>query len=157
TCAASKRERRPGCAAGRSSGPCVLFDPATARRLFLGAMICAGIALTRPAAADESLTRVYGTTRPFFAAVGSGFAALNTLGLEHDFANGLALGLEVAPLALVFDGDATGAVTHARAHVGFASEFLAVGAGVGGHVQHYGASGLSLASTLRLGSLDGLH
>jgi hypothetical protein len=128
-------------------------------------MLCAGMGLTRRAAADEGapaaagqgLTRVYGTTRPFFAVVGGGFAALTTLGLEHDFASGLALGLEVAPLALVFDGDAMGAVTHARAHVGFANEFIAVGAGVGAHVQHYGASGLSLASTLRLGTLDGFH
>jgi hypothetical protein len=142
-----------------------LFDPVTLRRLFLGAMVCAGMVLARPAAADEGapagngrgLTRIYGTTRPFFAALGGGFAALNTLGLEHDFASGLALGLEVAPLALVFDRDATGAVTHARTHVGYTSEFIAVGAGVGAHLQHYGASGLSLASTLRLGSLDGLH
>ncbi len=128
------------------------------RRLFASALACAAAALALPASADDgALTRVYGTTRPFLATLGSGFAALNELGVEHDFASGLSLGLQVAPFALVLERDATGAITHVRAHVGYTSELLAVGAGIGGHLQHYGASGLSLATTLRLGYLDGLH
>jgi len=142
-----------------------LCDRPVQRRLSLYALACVAMALARPAAADEGapaadgrpLTRVHGTTRPFLAALGSGFAALNDLAIEHDFASGLALGLEIAPLAFVLDRDATGAITHARAHIGYAGEYIAVGAGVGAHLQRYGASGMSLATTLRLGSLDGLH
>ncbi len=126
--------------------------------LISAAVAYAAAALASPASADDgAFTRVYGTTRPFFAAMGSGFATLNELGVEHDFASGLTLGVQVAPLALVLGRDATGAITHARAHVGYASEYLAVTAGFGAHVQHYGASGMSLATTLRVGSLDGLH
>jgi hypothetical protein len=111
----------------------------------------------RAAADDGSVTRLHATARPFLSAVGGGFASINDLGFEHDFASGLALGAEVAPVALVLNRDATGAITHARAHVGYAGEFLAIGFGAGAHLQRYGAGGASLASTLRLGTLDGLH
>jgi hypothetical protein len=141
-----------------------LSDRIAARGLSWRAL-CALLAIAAAAGADEgaqpvegqALTRIYGTTRPFFASIGSGFATLNDLAIEHDFASGLALGVEVAPLALVFDRDATGAITHARAHIGYAGEYLGVGIGAGAHLQHYGASGMSFASTLRLGSFDGFH
>ena len=148
----------------RNWGRCALSDRLFRPRLLLCVLGCLGtVALPRMVVAAESapdshgLTRIYGTTRPFLASVGSGFAVLNNLAIEHDFASGLTLGAEIAPLALVLDRDATGAITHARAHAGYANEFLAVGAGFGAHMQRYGASGMSFATTLRLGAIDGLH
>ena len=106
---------------------------------------------------DRGITRVHGTVRPFFNVLGRGAGAVSDLSVEHYFWRPVKLGLELAPLALAIEPRATGAIAHIRAHAAWAGDYLELGAGLGAMLQHYGPSGLSLASNLRLGSLDGLH
>jgi len=105
----------------------------------------------------RAVTRIHGTARPFISVVGPGYGAISDLWIEHYFNAPLKLGVELAPLALALEPDGAGAIAHARAHVAYADDFLEFGVGVGGRLQHFGPSGMSLAATLRLGSLDGLH
>jgi hypothetical protein len=67
------------------------------------------------------------------------------------------LGLELSPVAVAADGEGPGAIAQARIHAAFATRYLAVGLGIGGQLQRFGRNGLSIAPTLRLGSLDGLN
>jgi hypothetical protein len=68
------------------------------------------------------------------------------------------LGLELSPVAGRRPGDGLGALTDARVLGAYVSRYITLGVGVGGQVQkNSGYRGLSLASHVRLGSVDGLN
>jgi hypothetical protein len=138
------------------------------RVLALAALLAAG-----PAAAAESetvvahpvlapprpqgLTRVYGTVRPFFNLMGQGGGAIGELAVDHYFTIPLKVGLEISPAAVAFQPRGSGAVTHLRAEVAFATHYLELGVAVGQRLENFSAGGISLAGRLRLGALDGLN
>jgi hypothetical protein len=108
--------------------------------------------------APRGTTRVYGSIRPFLSVLGQGGGAIADFGVDHRFAEiPLRLSLEMAPLALAIEADGPGSVAHMRVGAAFSTDYLEVGASVGTRVQNYGGSGISLASNLRWGSLDGLR
>jgi len=67
------------------------------------------------------------------------------------------LGVELSPVAIASTGDGLGAVTHARVIGAFTTNYLSLGLGIGTRLQNFGTSGLSIAPSLRLGSMDGLN
>jgi hypothetical protein len=103
------------------------------------------------------MTRLEIKVRPFLGLVGNSWGGVGEGRLEHYFRFPLMLGLELAPLAVVADGEGPGAIAQARLHAAYVNRYLAVGLGVGGQLQRFGRNGLSIAPTLRLGSLDGLN
>jgi hypothetical protein len=105
----------------------------------------------------HGLTRVYGTVRPFFNLMGQGGGAIGDLAIDHYFSFPLKLGLELSPTAVAFQPSTSGAVTHLRVEAAFASDYLEVGAAVGGRMENFGPGGISLAARVRLGALDGLN
>jgi hypothetical protein len=105
----------------------------------------------------RGMTRVRGVTRPFFNVVGQGGGAITDFAVDHYFHDWpLRLSLEATPVALAVQSDGTGTIGHFRASAAYATDYLEVGAGVGSRVQHFGAGGISIAGSLRLGALDGL-
>jgi hypothetical protein len=137
------------------------------RSLLVAALLVPAVAAPVARAKDESLlapavprsmTRLRATVRPFLSVFGSGGGTVVDLALDHYLASApLRLSLEVAPLALAADGDGTGAIGHFRVAAAYAGDFVEVGVGAGSRVQNFGAGGISLASYLRLGALDGLN
>jgi hypothetical protein len=106
--------------------------------------------------APRDLTRAAIVVRPFLGLVGNSWGALGEARLEHYFARPFMLGVELSPIAVASAGEGLGAITHLRAVGAYVTDYLAVGLGVGARLQRFGATGLSLAPSLRLGSLDGL-
>ena len=106
----------------------------------------------------RDLTRVQTTFRPFLGFVGNSWGAIGDARIEHYFKRPFMLGLELSPVAVASSGDGLGAVTDARVLAAFVSRYLGLGVGVGGQIQKNGGyRGLSLASHVRLGSIDGLN
>ena len=105
----------------------------------------------------RGLTRVATTWRPFLGFVGNSWGTIGEARIEHYFDRPFMLGVELAPVAFASAGDGLGAATHARLIAAYVSDYLTLGLGVGARLQRFGSSGLSLAPSLRLGSLDGLH
>jgi hypothetical protein len=105
----------------------------------------------------RDLTRVETTWRPFLGFVGNSWGTIGEARLEHHFKAPFMLGVELSPVAIASSGDGLGAATHARVIGAFVTDHLSLGLGVGARLQRFGSSGLSLAPSLRLGSLDGLH
>jgi len=108
-------------------------------------------------ARPRGLTRLHGNVRPFFNVIGQGGGAIGDLTLDHYFTVPLKLGVELSPTAVAFQPGANGAVTHARVEAAFATDFLELGAVVGGRLENFKPGGLSLAGRLHLGALDGLN
>src|SRR4029079_13570148 len=75
----------------------------------------------------------------------------------HHFSSPVMLGAEVSPVAIASSGEGLGVATHVRAIGAFVTDYISLGLGVGARLQRYGSSGLSLAPSLRLGSMDGLN
>jgi hypothetical protein len=105
----------------------------------------------------RDLTRVATTFRPFLGFVGNSWGTIGEARIEHYFEGPFMLGLELSPVAIASAGDGVGAATHARVIGAFVTDYLSLGLGVGARLQRFGSNGLSLAPSLRLGSLDGLH
>jgi hypothetical protein len=109
-------------------------------------------------APPRDLTRVATTWRPFLGFVGNSWGAIGEARLEHYFKRPFMLGLELSPVAVASSGDGLGALTDARVLGAYVSRYITLGVGVGGQVQkNSGYRGLSLASHVRLGSVDGLN
>jgi hypothetical protein len=115
-----------------------------------------GPSLLAPAL-PRGMTRVRATVRPFLSVFGRGGGTVIDLSVDHYLTSPVRLSLELAPLALAADGEATGAIGHARVGAAYAGDFVELGAAVGSRVQNFGGAGLSLAAFLRLGALDGLN
>ena len=105
----------------------------------------------------RGLTRAEMTLRPFLGLSGNSWGTLGEARIEHYFQRPFMLGLELSPLAIASAGDGVGGTTHARVIGAFVTDYLSLGLGVGVRLQRFGSSALSLAPSLRLGSLDGLH
>jgi len=105
----------------------------------------------------RGITRVHGNLRPFFNVIGQGGGAIGDLTLDHYFTIPLKLGIELAPTAVAFQPGSSGSVSHLRVEAAFATDYLEIGAAVGGRVENFGPGGISLAARLRLGALDGLN
>jgi hypothetical protein len=105
----------------------------------------------------RNLTRVETTWRPFLGFVGNSWGTIGQARIEHYFDRPFMLGAELAPVAFASAGDGVGAATHARLIAAYVTDYLSLGLGVGARLQRFGQSGLSIAPSLRLGSLDGLH
>ena len=105
----------------------------------------------------RDLTRVETTWRPFLGFVGNSWGAIGEARIEHYFRGPFMLGAELSPAAIASAGDGLGAVTHARVIGAFTTDFITLGLGAGARLQRFGSNGLSLAPSLRLGSLDGLN
>lgn len=103
------------------------------------------------------ITRVYGSVRPFFNLAGAGFGAFSDLAIDHYFHQPVKLGVELSPLALVVVPEGVGAIAHIRVRAAVVTDYIEVGAGVGGRLQHFGPSGWSIAPAIRLGALDGIN
>lgn len=108
------------------------------------------------AAPAAAANRVELELRPVLGLTANSWGALGELRYAHDFRAPITVGIELAPLAVTASGEGTGAELQARVHAAYATRYLAVGVGVGGQLRRFGRNGLSLASTLRLGKLDGL-
>ena len=107
--------------------------------------------------APRGLTRVETTWRPFLGFVGNSWGAIGDARIEHYFKKPFMLGVELSPVAFASNGDGVGGATHVRAVGAFVTKHLSLGLGVGAKVQRYGSSGLSVAPSVRLGSIDGLN
>lgn len=94
--------------------------------------------------------------RPVLGLTANSWGALGELRYAHDFRAPFTVGLELAPFSVVSSGEGPGTEIQARLHAAYATTYLAVGLGVGGQLRRFGRDALSLASTLRLGRLDGL-
>ena len=105
----------------------------------------------------RDLTRVEMTWRPFLGFSGNSWGTIGEARIEHYFKGPFMLGAELSPVAIASAGDGVGAATHARVIGAFVTDYLSLGLGVGARLQRFGSNGLSLAPSLRLGSLDGLH
>ena len=105
----------------------------------------------------RNMTRVSTTWRPFLGFVGNSWGAIGEARIEHYFKKPFMLGVEVSPVAFASNGDGVGGATHVRAVGAFVTRHLTLGLGVGAKVQRYGSSGLSVAPSVRLGSIDGLN
>ncbi|MRG95389.1 hypothetical protein [Polyangium spumosum] len=105
----------------------------------------------------RNMVRVQGTVRPFFNLLGPGGGALGDLSVEYYFQRPFKIGVELSPFAFVLVPEGPGTIVHARARVAFSSDYVEVGLGVGGRMQYFGPSGLSVAPAMRLGSLDGAN
>jgi hypothetical protein len=102
-------------------------------------------------------TRLALELRPFLGLIPNSWGGVGTARLERYFDRPFMLGIALAPLAVAGDGQGPGAIAHLRVHGAYVTDYLAVGLGIGARLQRFGRSGLSIAPTLRLGSLDGLH
>lgn len=106
----------------------------------------------------RELTRVVVVARPFLRLIGTTWGAVSEARVEHYFSRPFMLGLEMSPVAVAVDTTrGTGAITHLRLHAAYVTDFMAIGFGVGERLRRFGTSGISLAPTLRLGTLDGLN
>jgi len=105
----------------------------------------------------RDLTRAETTWRPFLGFVGNSWGAIGEMRLEHYFHAPFMLGVEMSPVAFASAGDGLGAVTHLRVIGAFVTDYLSLGLGVGTRLQRFGSNAISLAPSLRLGSLDGLN
>jgi len=105
----------------------------------------------------RNLTRVETTWRPFLGFVGNSWGTIGEARIEHYFSSPFMLGAEVSPVAIASSGEGLGVATHVRAMGAFVTDYISLGLGVGARLQRFGSSGLSLAPSLRLGSLDGLN
>lgn len=94
--------------------------------------------------------------RPVLGLTANSWGALGELRYAHDFRVPLTVGIELAPFSVVSSGEGPGTEIQARVHAAYSTTYLAVGLGVGGQLRRFGRDALSLASTLRLGRLDGL-
>jgi hypothetical protein len=108
-------------------------------------------------AVPTEMTRLELKFRPFLGLTGNSWGGIGEARLEHYFRAPFMLGLELSPLAVANSGEGTGAIAQARVHGAYVNHYFAVGLGLGGQLQRFGRSGLSIAPTLRLGSLDGLN
>jgi hypothetical protein len=133
--------------------PLLLLAAATSAPVADGPDTVSVLAPPRP----RGVTRVYGTIRPFFNVIGSGGGAIGDLAVDHYFTFPLKLGLELAPTAVAFQPNSSGAVTHLRVSAAFATDYLEIGGAAGGRLENFGPGGISLAGHLRLGALDGLN
>jgi len=106
--------------------------------------------------APRDVTRVQVVARPFLGLTGNSWGTLGEARVERYFARPFVLGVELAPVAIASAGEGLGAISHLRATGAYVTDHLAVGLGVGARLQRFGSTGLSLAPSLRLGSLDGL-
>lgn len=106
---------------------------------------------------QRDVTRVSGVLRLFPIVPGPGLATVSEVGIEHYFRVPLKLGLDVRPLALAVQGGSAGLISHVRGLCAYAGDYVEVGVALGAQLQHFGASGVALGATLRLGSLDGLN
>jgi hypothetical protein len=146
---------RAGMASGPLSGP-VTVAGEPAREQVVCAPEPAPPSLITPGR-PRGLTRIYGTVRPFFNVLSVGGGAIADVAVDHYFNRPFKLGLELAPTAVAFQPGSSGAVTHLRIEGAFVSDYLEVGAAVGGRLENFGAGGVSMAARLRLGALDGLN
>jgi hypothetical protein len=106
----------------------------------------------------RSMTRVYGTVRPFANLAGNGGAGLLAdAGVERWFEAPLKLGLALSPGALAVDRYGTGVIAHLRGSVGYETDLIGVELWFGSRTQNFGAGGLSFGSAVRLGAFDGLN
>ncbi|MDC3954854.1 hypothetical protein [Polyangium jinanense] len=105
----------------------------------------------------RNMVRVQGTVRPFFNLIGPGGGAIGDLSVEYYFQRPFKLGFELSPFAFVLVPEGPGTIVHARVRGAFSSDYVEVGLGIGGRMQYFGPSGLSVAPAMRLGSLDGLN
>jgi hypothetical protein len=105
----------------------------------------------------RGMTRIYGSIRPFFNVLSVGGGAIGDLAIDHYFVRPIKVGVELSPTAIAFQPSSSGAVTHLRVEGAFASDYMEIGAAVGGRLENFGPGGVSLAGRLRLGSLDGLN
>jgi len=105
----------------------------------------------------RDVTRVEMTVRPFLGFVGNSWGTIGEARIEHHFNKPFMLGVELSPVAIASAGDGLGAATHARVIGAFVTDYLSLGLGLGARLQRFGSSGLSIAPSLRIGSLDGLH
>jgi hypothetical protein len=105
----------------------------------------------------REMTRLELRLSPFLGVPSNTWGGVGEARLEHYVRAPFMLGVELAPLAVVASGDGPGALAQARLHGAYVNDYFAIGLGVGGQLQRFGRSGLSIAPTLRLGSLDGLH
>ncbi|HSS39420.1 MAG TPA: hypothetical protein VLT58_11680 [Polyangia bacterium] len=105
----------------------------------------------RPAA-----NRVELELRPVLGLTANSWGGLGELRYAHDFRAPLTVGIELAPFSVVSSGEGPGTEIQARLHAAYSTTYLAVGLGVGGQLRRFGRNAVSLASTLRLGRLDGL-
>jgi len=124
------------------------------------------VAAAAPAPATDSIwappqqremTRLELRLSPFLGVPTNSWGGVGEARLEHYFRAPFMVGLELAPLAVVASGDGPGALAQARVHGAYVNDYFAIGLGLGGQLQRFGRSGLSVAPTLRLGALDGLH
>jgi hypothetical protein len=131
--------------------------PALAQAQAQGAPAQPDVGSSFTPALPRGMTRLYGTVRPFLSLLGNGGGAIMDLHVDHYLARlPLRLSLELAPLAVAVEGDGAGAIGHLRLGAAYATDYIEIGASLGGRLQNFGASGLSMASSLRLGALDGL-
>jgi hypothetical protein len=104
----------------------------------------------------RDLTRVSVVTRPFLGLTGNSWGQVGDARVEHYFSGPFMLGVELAPVALASSAEGMGAITHVRLVAAYVTRHLTLGLGIGGRLQRFGAGGLSIAPSVRLGSLDGL-
>jgi hypothetical protein len=109
------------------------------------------------ASSSTKLTRIELKVRPFLGLTGNGWGTIGEARFEHYFGFPFLLGLELAPVGVAANGEGPGGIAQARILAAYANQYLAVGLGAGAALQRFGHSGFSIAPTLRLGSLDGLH
>jgi hypothetical protein len=106
----------------------------------------------------DGLTRITVEVRPFLSLTGNGGGgAISDVVVEHYFRNHLKVSGELAPIALGIDRYDSGAIAHGRLGLAYFTDLLEVGFAAGTRLQNLGAGGYSLASHLRLGTLDGLR
>ncbi|MES1209187.1 MAG: hypothetical protein ABUS79_24885 [Pseudomonadota bacterium] len=105
----------------------------------------------RPAA-----NRVELELRPVLGLTANSWGGLGELRYAHDFRAPFTVGIEVAPFSVVSSGEGAGTEIQVRLHAAYSTTYLAVGLGAGGQLRRFGRNALSLASTVRLGRLDGL-
>jgi hypothetical protein len=104
----------------------------------------------------REITRVAAVSRPFLGLTGNSWGQIGDLRVEHYFSGPFMLGVELAPVALASGPEGMGAVVDARLVAAYVTRHLTLELGIGGRSQRFGAGGLSIAPSVRLGSLDGL-
>jgi len=118
------------------------------------------VAAAAPAPATDSIwappqqremTRLELRLSPFLGVPTNSWGGVGEARLEHYFRAPFMVGLELAPLAVVASGDGPGALAQARVHGAYVNDYFAIGLGLGGQLQRFGRSGLSVAPT------HGLH
>jgi hypothetical protein len=136
-----------------------------ARRLLIWAALGFLLPWPRPAAGEidwapprpKQTFSVAGIVRPFFHLLEPGWGILSSFRAAYYFEIPLVVAIEASPVAFVHEVSGGGSINHFRAHAAYADDIIEVGAGIGARIQKNGQNGLSLAGTLRLGAIDGLH